>query len=137
MLTELEILQFIKDDKVSIKKTYAQKGQDYYEANHDIRHYELYYVDADGQMQRDTTRSNIKIAHPFFTELVDQQVQHMLSSDEAFVESKDEQLQKELDEYFGDDFKAELQECLTGTISKGFEHMYSYKSTDGRTSVVT
>jgi len=137
VLKEAEILQFISDDKLSTKKQFARKGQAYYEAEHDIKQYRMYYVDADGKLQEDKLRSNIKIAHPFFTELVDQQVQYMLSGEDAFVRSADEALQKQLNEYFGDDFKAELQECLTGCIAKGFEHMYAYKSNSGKTKFMT
>lgn len=133
MLTEAEILQFIEDDKTSDKKKFARQGQRYYEADHDIKSYKLYYVDADGKLKEDLNRSNIKIAHPFFTELVDQEVQYMLSGDEPFICSDNETLQKRLDEYFDDDFRSELQECLTGTISKGFENMYAYMGADMRT----
>lgn len=130
MLTEAEILKFIEDDKTSKKKQRARQGERYYGADHDIKNYRVYYVDADGKLREDTLRSNIKISHPFFTELVDQQVQYMLSGEGAFIRSDDEVLQGELDKYFGDDFRAELQECLTGCITKGFEHMYAYKAAD-------
>ena len=127
-----EIQQFIDNDTSSEKKKLAKKGQAYYEGNHDIKDYKVYYVDNDGKLVEDKLRSNIKIPHPFFTELVDQQVQYMLSGEESFILSDDETLQKELDDYFGDDFKAELQECLTGCITKGFENMYAYKADHGR-----
>lgn len=133
MLTVEEIARFIEEDKTSEKKLFARKGQAYYDAEHDIKHYKLYYVDDDGNLQEDKYRSNIKIAHPFFTELVDQQVQYMLSGTEPFICSKDEQLQKQLDQYFGDDFKAELQECLTNTIARGFGHIHAYKSENVKT----
>lgn len=133
MLTVEEIARFIEEDKTSEKKLFARKGQAYYDAEHDIKHYKLYYVDDDGNLQEDKYRSNIKIAHPFFTELVDQQVQYMLSCTEPFICSKDEQLQKQLDQYFGDDFKAELQECLTNTIARGFGHIHAYKSENVKT----
>lgn len=132
-----EIGRFIDNDKSSHKKMLARKGQAYYEGQHDIKDYKMYYVDADGKLQEDKLRSNIKIPHPFFTELVDQQVQYMLSGEDSFILSDDEALQKALDGYFGDDFRAELEECLTGCVSKGFEHMYAYKATDGRTHFMT
>ena len=78
MLTESEILQFIQEDRTSEKKRHARIGQRYYEGVHDIRDYRLYYYNSDGQLVEDKTRSNIKISHPFFTELVDQEVQYML-----------------------------------------------------------
>lgn len=137
MLTKAEITQFISEDRTTQKKSEARKGLDYYEAKHDIKQYKLYYVDADGVMQEDTNRSNIKIAHPFFTELVDQEVQYMLSGHENIIKSNDELLQKELNKYFDDAFKSELEECLTGTVTKGFEHMYAYKCVNGKTRFMT
>nr|DAP86071.1 MAG TPA: PORTAL PROTEIN [Caudoviricetes sp.] len=137
MLTIEEIGRFIDNDKSSEKKQLAWKGLQYYEGVHDIKDYKMYYVDADGNLQEDKLRSNIKISHPFFTELVDQQVQYMLSGDTPFMRSDDEKLQKTLDDYFGDDFRAELQECLTGCIAKGFENMYAYKSASGRSRFMT
>lgn len=133
MLSEAEILQFINDDKTTEKKRFARIGQRYYESDHDIRNYRLFYVDADGQVKEDKTRSNIKISHPFFTELVDQEVQYMMS-DDCFIKSDLPDLQAFLDEYFNDneDFAAELNEVLTGCVSKGFEYMYAYKNADDK-----
>ena len=99
MLKESEILQFIQDDKASEKKRLATVGQRYYEGDHDIRNYKLYYYNADGELVEDKSRSNIKIPHPFFTELTDQAVQYMLSGKDGFVKSDDPQLQNELDAY--------------------------------------
>ena len=98
MLTIEEIGRFIDNDKSSEKKQNARKGLKYYEGEHDIKDYKMYYVDADGKLQEDKLRSNIKIPHPFFTELVDQQVQYMLSGDTPFMRSDDEKLQ-EKDKY--------------------------------------
>lgn len=137
MLTIEEIKRFIDSDKSSEKKQRAQKGLRYYEGEHDIKSYKMYYIDGDGKLQEDKMRSNIKIPHPFFTELVDQQVQYMLSSDKPFMRSDDEKLQALLDDYFGDEFKTELQECLTGCIAKGFENMYAYKSESGKSRFMT
>lgn len=133
MLTKEEILQFISEDSSSTKKQLARIGQNYYEGNHDIKNYRLYYYNSDGQLVEDKNRSNIKISHPFFTELVDQAVQYMLSGDE-FIKSDDPELQLELNRYFYDDenFLAELQELLTGCMSKGFEYVYAYKNDEGR-----
>ena len=135
MLTTNEILDFIQEDITSEKKRLAKVGLRYYEGDHDIRNYKLYYYNADGNLVEDTTRSNIKISHPFFTELVDQEVQYMLSG-EYFVKSDDPELQNYLDEYFNEneDFTSELYEVLTGAVSKGFEYMYGYKNSEGRLS---
>lgn len=134
MLTIQEITQFIRDDANSEKKRFARRGQDYYEGKHDILNYRLFYYDADGVLQEDKTRSNIKIPHPFFTELVDQEVQYMLSGDEHLIRSDIPELQNELDAYFNEneDFSSEFYELLTGCVSKGFEYMYAYKDANDR-----
>lgn len=137
MLKESEILHFISEDKTSTKKQLAKVGQRYYEAEHDILQYRLFYYNADGKLVEDTTRSNMKIPHPFFTELVDQAVQYMLSGKDAngelkLIKSDNPNLQTRLDEYFDDDFISELSEVLTGTMSKGFDYMYAYMNAEGR-----
>ena len=68
MLTLKEIKRFIDDDAASDKKKFARKGQAYYDGDHDIKGYRLFYYNADGELVEDTTRSNVKIPHPFFTE---------------------------------------------------------------------
>ena len=132
MLTIAEIAQFINDDSSSEKKRRARVGEKYYEGRHDILDYRLFYFDADGNLQEDKARSNVKIPHPFFTELVDQQVQYMLSGDGYFIKSDIPELQNELDTYFNEneDFNAELYELLTGCVTKGFEYMYAYQKAD-------
>ena len=136
MLTIEEVKKFIDDDYESNKKRFARKGQAYYEGDHDIRQYRLFYYNADGKIVEDTTRSNIKIPHPFFTELVDQAVQYILSGKDGFVKSDIPELQTELDAYFNDneDFTAELSEVLTGCQAKGFDYMYAYKNKEGKLS---
>ncbi len=125
-------MRFIQEDKTSTKKRLASVGQNYYEAQHDILNYRMFYFNADGVLVEDKTRSNIKIPHPFFTELVDQAVQYMLSGKDAIIKSDVPELQNRLDEYFDDDFICELNDVLTGTISKGFEYMYTYMGNDER-----
>lgn len=137
MLTVDEIAYFIERDDASEKKKRARVGQRYYDAKHDIKDYKLYYVNADGKLVEDKIRSNVKISHPFFTELVDQEVQYMLSNDGPIICSDDENLQNELNDYFGDEFREQLQDCLTGCVAKGFEQMYAYKSGSGVTKFVT
>jgi SPP1 family phage portal protein len=129
MLTKQEILEFIREDEASEKKQIARTGLKYYEGDHDILNYKLYYYNADGILVEDQSRSNIKISHPFFTELVDQEVQYMLSGKSGFVKSDIPELQSKLDERFNynEDFLAELYDLLTGTIAKGFDYMYAYK----------
>lgn len=132
MLTEQEIRYFISDDAGSQRKRKSREAQLYYEGEHDILNYRMFYYNSDGELVEDTTRSNIKISHPFFTELVDQQVQYMLSGDDSFVRSDVEGLQSKLDEYFDEDFKAELTDLLTGTITKGFDYLFAYQNEHDR-----
>lgn len=137
-LTPAEIKQFIDEDAGSTKKLFAKKGQSYYDGDHDIKDFRLFYYNADGNLVEDKYRSNIRIPHPFFTELVDQAVQFILSGsgDAGFVLSDIPELQSELDSYFNEneDFVAELSDTLTGCMVKGFEYMHAYKNADDRTA---
>ncbi|KIR03453.1 Phage portal protein, SPP1 Gp6-like protein [Lachnospiraceae bacterium TWA4] len=132
MLKESEIIQFIREDMSSTKKRFARVGQKYYEAEHDILQYRMFYFNADGKLVEDKMRSNVKIPHPFFTELVDQLVQYMLSGKDGFIHSDISELQERLNTYFDDEFIAELSEVIRGASSKGFEYMYVYQNKDDR-----
>lgn len=136
MLSVEEIQRIMEDDASSEKKRWARKGQAYYDGNHDIRYYRLFYFDANGDLKEDKTRSNVKIPHPFFTELVDQAVQYILSGEEGIFRSDDPTLQKMLDEYFNEneDFTAELSDTLTGSQTKGFEYMFAYRNEQDKLS---
>ena len=132
MLTTSEIKEIINREKQL--KGESITAQRYYEGLHDILDYRLYYYDADGTLREDKTKSNIKISHPFFMELVDQLVQYMLSGKESFIYSSDDSLQPILDKQFNnnDAFKAELHELLTGVSVKGSEYMYMYRDSRDR-----
>ena len=136
MLTPEAIKTYIDNDAASVKKQLAMVGQRYYEADHDIKDYRIFYFNADGKLKEDETKSNIKISHPFFTELVDQKVQYMLSGKDGFVRSDNPALQSELDDYFNEneDFRAELEDIITGSSAKGFEYCYAHKDKNDRTS---
>ena len=129
MLTVEEIRSFIENDLASPKKQYAEIAQRYYEAKHDILGYRIFFFDAEGKYREDKTKSNIKISHPFFTDLTDQAVQYLLSGDSGFIKSDKPELQNELDERFNEneDFIAELYEIVTCCIIKGDAYAYAYK----------
>lgn len=133
MLKTDEINAFLTADLANKEKRQAKTGQRYYEGRHDILSYKIFIPDSDGHLVEDKTRSNIRIPHPFFTELVDQAVQYMLSGEGPHVKSENPELQNKLDEYFDDDFYSELNDVLTGGITKGFEYMYAYVDEEGRT----
>lgn len=134
MLSEAEIKRFIDDDVISEKKRLAAIGQRYYEGDHDILNYQMMYYNTDGILVVDKARSNSRICHPFFTELVDQQAAFMLSFEENPIQAKPnvDDLQEHLDLYFDDEFWAECHELITGTVAKGMEYMYGYKNADDR-----
>ena len=134
MLTEAEIKRFIDEDITSEKKRMAAIGQRYYEAEHDILNYRMFYYNADGVLVEDKARSNSRICHPFLTELIDQKAAYMLSFEENPIQAKEqvEGLQEHLDVYFDDEFWAEMQEVITGCSAKGFEYLYAYKNHEDR-----
>lgn len=136
MLSVGEIKKFIENDASSRAKQFAKTGVRYYEGDHDIKDYRIFFIDAEGKIQEDKTKSNIKISHPFFKLLVDQQTQYMLSGHGGFVKSDIPELQTELDAYFNENesFVAELNGLISGTVVKGWEYMYAYKSEDDRTA---
>ena len=134
MLKIEEIKKFIDEDRSDDTKRMARKGQRYYDGEHDIKKYRMFYYNADGRLVEDTSRSNIKNCHPFFAELVDQVVQYILSSSDGIFRSNDERLQKELDTYFNhnEDFIAELSDLITDSSAKGFGYLYAYKNSNDR-----
>lgn len=133
MLNVSEIIDLIQKDSSSTSKRNANVGQRYYDGVHDIRDFRMFYFNEQGELVEDKIRSNSRISHPFFTELVDQQVQYMLSGGQFLHARKGkEELQKYLDEYFDDDFVSELSDCMTGAISKGFDYLHAYKGKDDK-----
>jgi SPP1 family phage portal protein len=133
-LSVAELKRFIQDDIASEKKRRAKKGQDYYEGKHDILNCRLFYYNADGKLVEDTTRSNIKIVHPFFMILVDQLSAYALSKKENPIQAKkkDDGLQDILDEVFDDDFWSEIGDAISGSYTKGFEYVYRYKNSENK-----
>lgn len=126
MLKITEIKQFMDEDFSSTRKVQARKGLRYYEAHHDIEDYRVYYVNDKGDLVEDTTRSNITISHPFFTEHVDQCSQYMLSGDDYIVKSDIPELQAELNKYFDDEFMMELNDLITYTKIEGDSFLYRF-----------
>ena len=133
-LSTAEIKRFMDDDRTSRQKILAMEGQKYYEAEHDILKCRLFYYNADGVLVEDKTRSNIKICHPFFTELVDQLSSYLLSFKENPIRAKDTAtgLQDHLDRYFDDEFWAEIGDLIGGANAKGFEYVYAYVNEENR-----
>ena len=133
-LSTAEIKRLISDDAASERKRFAAVGQRYYEANHDILKYRMFYWNADGKLVEDTTRANIKISHPFFTELSDQLTYHLLSFKKNPIRAKEkvDGLQDHLDRYFDSKFWTEAGDLVQGAYNKGFEYLYGYKNAENR-----
>ena len=134
MLLTSEIKRFIEEDITSEKKRLARIGQRYYEGDHDILTYRLFYFNADGKLQEDKFRSNVKISHPFFTELSDQLSSYLLSFNNNPIRAKKavEGLQEYLDIYFDEDFWTEVSDLISGAYNKGFDYIYGYKNSENR-----
>ncbi len=135
MLSLQEIARFISDDYYSDKKRKARVGKRYYDGKHDINNYRLFYFDGDGILREDRYRSNIKIPHPFFTEIVNQSVQYIFSGD-RIARSENPELQKKLDSYFNrnEEFLSAVSELVAGSMAKGAEYLYLYRNNEGKLS---
>lgn len=136
MLTADEIKRIIENDNKSRRKEKMGEGLRYYEGEHDILKRRLFYFNTDGNLVEDKMRANIKISHPFFTELVDQAAQYILSDSNGIFHSDQPELQAIMDEYFNDNesFETELLECVTGSMAKGYDFMFAYMAEDGKTA---
>lgn len=132
MLTAEQILAAVADDSSSVRKRQAKTGERYYEGKHDVLDMRIFYINKDGKVQEDFTRSNIRIPHAFFREIVDQEVSYVLSGG-IRLQTKVPELAEALEPYFGDVFLGELQEILTDKIVDGFGYVYFYKDASGRT----
>ena len=88
MLKENEIKQLIEKDALSDKKLMATEGQRYYDGEHDILQYRMFYYNSDGELVEDRARSNSRICHPFFTELVDQLASYITSFEENPIQAR-------------------------------------------------
>lgn len=135
LLTIDEIRQFLDEDEGSQLKQAAKVGQRYYDGEHDILDYRMFYYNAEGELVEDEYRANMKLPHMFFAELVDQGTEYVMSAAEEYIfRSDDTGLQEQLDIYFNknEKFLSEFADTLTGIQVKGFDYMYAYKGKDGR-----
>lgn len=121
----------INQDKMSEIKKQALIGQNYYDYRHDILDNRIFYVDDNGQLKEDKYASNVKIPHPFFTELVDQKVQYLLSNP-IEIETEDTKLKEYLKEYLDEDLQVTLQELVQGAAIKGREYTYARTTSEDK-----
>lgn len=115
----------IARDLVSAEKKAMKDSLNYYAGKHDILNYKMYYFDSNGQLREEKTRSNIKIPHRFYTQLIDQKIGYLLSN-QIEITSKNERLNNRLKQYITSDFQAMLYELTEGASLKGWEAVYFY-----------
>ena len=132
MLQTSEILAAINNEFNSIKYRNARKGLRYYEGDHDILDYKIYYIDQDGMAVEDNTKSNIKISHAYLTELINQKVSYFHNIKKDFVFSDIPELQAALKERFDDEFFAELVDVLKYGSAEGWSYLYRYLDEEGK-----
>lgn len=123
----------IESDIASKHKKRAREGVNYYQGQHEILDNRIFYVDDDGNLIEDKQASNIRIAHQFFTEIVDQKVQYLLSNKlEVTTEADDDALEEAVKSYYDDDFQLFLQEMLEGASQKGHEYAFARTTSEDR-----
>ncbi len=132
MLEPGRIASIIAADKYSRRKKQARAGQKYYDGEHDILQYRIFYINKEGNLKEDLTKSNIRTPHPFFHEIAEQEVAYILSNGIQF-KADPEELQEYLKPYFGDMFIGEIKEVITDTIVRGFGYAYWYRDMKGIT----
>ncbi len=125
----------IERDQQSELKKKMREGVAYYGYRHDILDFRLFYTDSEGVVREETNRSNIKIAHPFFAEQVDQKVQYLLSNPIEY-KTDDDGLKEELKAYTNEEFQLALENLVEGASIKRMEYLYYYYNDDGRLSFV-
>ncbi len=132
MLEPGRIVSIVEADRNSRRKKQARLGQRYYDGRHDILDYRIYYINKEGKLVEDLTKSNIRIPHPFFHEIAEQEVAYILSNGIQF-KTMNEELEKFLKKYFDDRFIGELKEVVIDTVVRGFGYMYWYRDADDYT----
>lgn len=123
----------IERDQTSELKKVMRQGVDYYGYRHDILDFRLFYTDNEGVMREEKNRSNIKIAHPFFAEQVDQKVQYLLSNPIEY-KTDDDSLKEELKAYTTEEFQLALEDLVEGASIKRHEFLYYFYNDEGRIS---
>jgi len=107
------------------------QGLNYYEYKHDILNYRLFYVDGEGEVKEELNRSNIKIAHSFFTELVDQKTDYLLSNPVG-INTDNDVLEKYLKEYLRMQFQKVLRLAVKHASMKSKSYVYAYYDANDR-----
>ncbi len=84
-----------------------------------------FYLDDNGVLKEDKCATqNVQIPHSFFTELVDQKVNYLMSNPVRFEAKENDELQRLIDEYVDEDFQLFVQNCcgISGATSRKGEN---------------
>lgn len=131
-----EVKNQIDNDRASSLKRRMREGVRYYDSKHDILKTRLFYFDSNDQLKEEKYRANTKISHGFFTELIDQKVQYLLSNP-VEITSEQEGLQMYLDSYINEDFQLVLQELVEGASQKAYEYVFWKIDETGKVGFMT
>ena len=149
-LNESDILKYIINDDIdSQQKKNMQKGERYYNGEHDVLQRDftssklLEAEKKEGIVQqkfttfRNINRSNHKNINAFLKILVDQKTAYLVSKEPTIkvsgAEENTEQkaYEKMLCEFANDNFNEVLQDLVTGASCKGFEALHIYYDDNG------
>ena len=149
-LNESDILKYIINDDIdSVQKKNMQKGERYYNGEHDVLQKDftssklLEAEKKEGIVQqkfttfRNINRSNHKNINAFLKILVDQKTAYLVSKEPTIkVSGAEESTQKKayekmLCEFADDNFNEVLQDLVTGASCKGFEALHIYYDNNG------
>ena len=149
-LNESDILKYIINDDIdSQQKKNMQKGERYYNGEHDVLQKDftssklLEAEKKEGIVQqkfttfRNINRSNHKNINAFLKILVDQKTAYLVSKEPTIkvsgAEENTEQkaYEKMLCEFANDNFNEVLQDLVTGASCKGFEVLHIYYDDNG------
>lgn len=122
----------IANDTRSAAKAAASLGEDYYNAKHEILDNRIFYYTDAGHLVEDKHAANVRIPHPFLTELIDQKVSYLLSNPVEFDTGDDVKLKDHLTEYIDEDFQLALQNLLSGASQKGAEYLFARTTADDK-----
>lgn len=147
-LNESDILKYIINDDIdSAQKKNMQKGERYYNGEHDVLQKDFRIskiLETDEQTEKEickpfqnVNRSNHKNVNAFLKILVDQKTAYLVSKEPTIkvsgAEENTEQkaYEKMLCEFADDNFNEVLQDLVTGASCKGFEALHIYYDNNG------
>lgn len=124
-LSKDKIKSLVSLNKSAHNRKKMIEGEDYYNFKHDILNYRMFYTDNEGNIKEEFNRSNIKIAHAFFTELVDQKVDYLLSNP-VQIKTDETTLEEYLKGYIRPNWQKVLRSAVKWASIKAKSYVYAY-----------